>query len=79
MKVVFRQKNTSFYSEFNADSEYVILFQKYFEQKIGLIDTPALDPLSHASPTDYDRYTSENEVYYSSSIVFHILIQQGLR
>ncbi len=32
-------KSTSFYSEFNADSEYVILFQKYRGQKNGLIDT----------------------------------------
>ncbi len=33
------EKNTSFYSEFNADSEYVILFEKYRGQKNGLIDT----------------------------------------
>ena len=33
------EKNTSFYSEFNADSEYVILFQKYFGQKNGLTAT----------------------------------------
>jgi len=32
-------KSTSFYSEFDADSEYVILFQKYRGQKNGLIDT----------------------------------------
>ncbi len=36
-------KSTSFYSEFNADSEYVILFQKYRGQKNGLIDTCPLD------------------------------------
>jgi len=29
-------KSTSFYSEFNADSEYVIRFKKYFGQKSGL-------------------------------------------
>jgi len=33
------EKNTSFYSEFNADSEYVILFEKYRGQKNGLMDT----------------------------------------
>jgi hypothetical protein len=33
------KKNTSFYSEFNAESEYVIRFQKYRGQKNGLIDT----------------------------------------
>jgi len=30
------EKNTSFYSEFNADSEYVILFEKYSRKKSGL-------------------------------------------
>jgi hypothetical protein len=34
------RKYISFYSEFHAHSEYVILFQKYFGQKIGLIDIP---------------------------------------
>jgi len=34
MKVVFfDRRNTLFNSEFNTNSEYVILFQKYFEQK----------------------------------------------
>ena len=33
------EKNTSIYSEFNADSEYVILSEKYCGQKNGLIDT----------------------------------------
>ena len=33
------EKSTSFYSEFNADSEYVVLFEKYRGQKSGLIDT----------------------------------------
>ena len=33
------EKNTSFYSEFNADSEYITLFEKYRGQKNGLIDT----------------------------------------
>jgi hypothetical protein len=32
-------KNTSNYSEFNAVSEYVILFEKYFGQTNDLIDT----------------------------------------
>jgi len=37
-------KSTSFYSEFNADSEYVIRFKKYFGQKSGLNATcPFLD------------------------------------
>jgi beta-N-acetylglucosaminidase len=33
------KKNTLFYSEFDADSEYVTLFENYFGQKNGLIDT----------------------------------------
>jgi hypothetical protein len=33
------EKNKLFYSEFDADSEYVTLFEKYFWQKNGLIDT----------------------------------------
>jgi hypothetical protein len=33
------KKNTLFYSEFDADSEYVTLFEKYLGQKNGLIDT----------------------------------------
>jgi len=33
------KKNTLFYSEFDADSEYVILSEKNFGQKNGLIDT----------------------------------------
>ena len=33
------KKNTLFYSEFDADSEYVTLFEKYCGQKNGLIDT----------------------------------------
>ena len=28
------EKMTPFYSEFNADYEYVILFEKYFGQKL---------------------------------------------
>jgi hypothetical protein len=32
-------KSTSFYSEFDADSEYVILFKKIFGQKNGLTAT----------------------------------------
>jgi hypothetical protein len=32
-------KSTSFYSEFDADSEYVILFKKFFVQKNGLTAT----------------------------------------
>jgi hypothetical protein len=32
-------KITSFYSEFNTDSEYVILFKKFFGQKNGLTAT----------------------------------------
>jgi hypothetical protein len=32
------KKNTLFYSEFDADSEYVTLFENYFAQKNGLID-----------------------------------------
>jgi hypothetical protein len=32
-------KSTSFYSEFDADSEYVILFKKCFGQKNGLTAT----------------------------------------
>jgi len=35
----FTKKNTSFYSEFNADSEYVTFFKKYFGQKNGLTAT----------------------------------------
>ncbi len=35
----WRAKSTSSYSEFNADSEYVILFKKYRAQKNGLIAT----------------------------------------
>jgi hypothetical protein len=39
------KKNTLFYSEFDADSEYVTLFENYFGQKNGLIDTcPLWDP-----------------------------------
>jgi hypothetical protein len=30
------RKNILFYSEFNADSEYVILFEKYWGRKNGL-------------------------------------------
>ncbi len=33
------KKSTSFYSEFYADSEYVILSEKYFGQKNGLTAT----------------------------------------
>ena len=33
------KKNTLFYSEFDADSEYVTLFEKYFGRKNGLSDT----------------------------------------
>jgi hypothetical protein len=33
------EKNTSFYSEFNADTDYVILFKKYRGQKNGLTAT----------------------------------------
>ena len=33
------EKYTSFYSEFNADSEYVILFKNYRGQKSGLTAT----------------------------------------
>jgi hypothetical protein len=33
------KKNTLFYSEFYADSEYVTLFENYFGQKNALIDT----------------------------------------
>jgi len=36
------EKNTSFYSEFNADSEYLILFKKYHRQKNGLTATCSL-------------------------------------
>jgi len=36
------EKSTSFYSEFYEDSEYVILSEKYFGQKNGLIDTCSL-------------------------------------
>ncbi len=32
-------KSTSFYSEFNADSKYLIRFEKIFGRKNGLIDT----------------------------------------
>ena len=32
----FSKTNTSFYSEFNADSEYVSLFGKYWGRKNGL-------------------------------------------
>ncbi len=32
-------KSTSFYSEFNADSEYVVLFKNYRGQKSGLTAT----------------------------------------
>ena len=42
-KSVFEKKSTSFYSEFNADSEYVILFKKYFGRKNGLIVTCPLN------------------------------------
>jgi hypothetical protein len=34
-----KKKNTLFYSEFHADSEYVILFKKYWERKNGLTAT----------------------------------------
>jgi hypothetical protein len=40
------EKKTSFYSEFDADSEYVILFEKYFGSKNGLNDTCPLMKLS---------------------------------
>jgi hypothetical protein len=40
------KKNTLFYSKFDADSEYVSLFENYFGQKNGLIDTC---PLTSAS------------------------------
>ncbi len=33
------KKNTLFHSEFDADSEYVTLFENYFGQKNALIDT----------------------------------------
>ena len=33
------KNNTSFDSEFDADSEYVYIFVKYFGKKNGLIDT----------------------------------------
>jgi hypothetical protein len=36
-------KSASFYSEFNADSEYIILFLKLFWAKNGLIDTCPFD------------------------------------
>ena len=42
-------KSTSFYSEFNADSEYEVLFKKYCGQKSGLTATcPLLDAMSEA-------------------------------
>jgi len=34
-----KKKNTLFYSEFHADSEYVILFKKYGGRKNGLTAT----------------------------------------
>ena len=44
LKVVFRPiKNTSFSSEFDADSEYIIFMQKYWGRKNGLIRLPPLE------------------------------------
>jgi hypothetical protein len=40
-------KTTSFYSEFDADSEYEIPFQKYSEQKNGLTATCPLYNVLH--------------------------------
>jgi hypothetical protein len=40
------KKNTLFYSEFDADSEYVTLFENYFGQKNALIDTCPLNEKS---------------------------------
>jgi hypothetical protein len=38
-------KSISFYSEFNADSEYIILFEKFFGRENGLIATcPSIVP-----------------------------------
>jgi hypothetical protein len=33
------EKSTSFYSEFNADTKYLIRFEKIFGRKSGFIDT----------------------------------------
>ena len=52
-------KSTSFYSEFNADSEYVILFEKYFGPKNGLTATCPLD-----------IYLASNSIYSLSFIAF---------
>ncbi len=43
-KSSLHEKKTLFYSEFDADSEYVTLFENYFGQKNALIDTCSFNP-----------------------------------
>jgi hypothetical protein len=42
-----KQKNTLFYSDFDADAGYAILPKKYFGQKNGLIDTCPLQNITY--------------------------------
>jgi hypothetical protein len=49
-------KSTSFYSEFDADSEYVILFKNFFGQKNGLTATC---PLLNGSKIWYQITTKQ--------------------
>jgi hypothetical protein len=52
------KKNTLFYSEFDADSEYVTLFENYFGQKNALIDTcPLIITTSISKNINYDTYS----------------------
>jgi hypothetical protein len=63
-------KSTSFYSEFNADSEYVILFQKYRGQKNDLIDTcPFMDQLRIQSQ-NADKLSFMNSIELRRFTVF---------
>ena len=57
------KNNTSFDSEFDADSEYVYIFVKYFGEKNGLIDTCPF--LSH--PFDVSRSTASRPLISSAT------------
>jgi hypothetical protein len=65
----FSKKNTSFYSEFNADSEYVSLFGKCWGRKNGLTATC---PLSKIFFADYLAWLDRAHRVVHKNVVFNI-------
>jgi hypothetical protein len=57
-------KSTSFYSEFDADSEYVILFKKCFGQKNGLTATCPFNRYLFSGRSNEGKWGRQNDSGY---------------